>query len=459
MSASLAVALLASAALLAAPTSAQEPPPADPEATASPTPEADPPPTATPWVWPLPWPPPGSTRTPTPTPTPTPSPSPTATAEPTAEPTPEPTPIPIIVPATDEPLCEQLEREVATHEDIDVGLVLIDLASGEQCGIRDDSEMNSASLYKLIVLAEAYRQAAAGDFALDDSLTLLPEHSIDDPPSQQLTAPKQTTVTEAMRLMVQVSDNTTAVGLSDRLGFDRVDAAPGWLGLPTTVLEPEYVTTAADIGRFFELLHRHDVVSVEASVAMLELLEGQRLRNLIPYPLPSETLIANKTGTLADTLNDAGIVAAPAGDYVLVVLTRHPYNYEMAEYAIRRISALAYDAYSGDHRPGLNAEAPASPASGLGPATPVGAPSETPATPSSAAGAESAAVTATPGAESDTPVLAAALPSGASEVVLAPPANSDSPLADVPVGVAVSLLGTSIVGLAVLLGLRTRRIG
>src|SRR5690606_23370468 len=161
-----------------------------------------------------------------------------------------------------------------------------------------------------------------------------------------------------------------------RLGFDLVDDAPSWLEMPSTVLEPEYVTTAADIGAYFERLYRGGIVSDEASAAMLELLEGQRLRDLIPYPLPPDTVIAHKTGTLGNTLNDAGIVHAPAGDYVLVVLTRHPYNPPPALYAIRRISALAYDAYAGDDRPGLNAETPEPEVAGLGLVNPLGAPSE-----------------------------------------------------------------------------------
>src|SRR5690606_11750862 len=116
----------------------------------------------------------------------------------------------------------------------------------------------------------------------------------------------------------------------------------------------------------------------------------------------------------------------PAGDYVLVVLTRHPYNPPPALYAIRRISALAYDAYAGDDRPGLNAETPEPEVAGLGLVNPLGAPAEPLAGAAMDEATDSEAAEPTPDAQA--PVLAAALPSRPSEVVLSPVEQTNSPV-------------------------------
>ena len=225
-------------------------------------------------------------------------------------------------------MCAELDAEA---EDFDgrVAFVVHDLTDGERC-VRDPDEIYvTASLYKLIVLAEAHRQREAGTFLFSETVVGLP-------------------ATEAISSMIRGSINETAHGLLERLGFEEVEALPAELGMNNTVIRGEnYTTTAADIAHFFIELHGRRLISPQADEAMVELLLGQRIRDRIPALLPPDLPIAHKTGRIDRFAHDAGIVYAPGGAYVLVVLTEgSPWqNWLPGHEAIRQLAALSFTAY------------------------------------------------------------------------------------------------------------------
>ncbi len=62
----------------------------------------------------------------------------------------------------------------------------------------------------------------------------------------------------------------------------------------------------------------------------------------MPEPLPDDVAIAHKTGSLYDTLNDAGIVYAGDAPYVIAVMTTALPSQDLGRAFIRNISRLAY---------------------------------------------------------------------------------------------------------------------
>jgi beta-lactamase class A/uncharacterized membrane-anchored protein YhcB (DUF1043 family) len=255
-------------------------------------------------------------------------------------------------------LCSRLTAEAGAHEDVTLGVVLVDLASGGRCEVNAGQTFRTASLYKLMVMAEAYAQQASGALSFDESLLIEPRHSVDDPEDLQLEEAVEMPVWLALHQMIQLSDNPTAWALRERLGFDRVAIAPERLGMASTELGDVFETTPEDIATFFEALYAGRVVDGTSSAEMLEVLKGQQVVNLIPVGLRDGTEVAHKTGLLEGVLHDAGVVFAPAGDYVLVAMAEH--SDDVAAYeAIQSVSALAYASYSGSTRPHLVAPAPA----------------------------------------------------------------------------------------------------
>jgi len=232
------------------------------------------------------------------------------------------------------------------RDQIRLGVVVIDLESGERCDVRADETFRSASLYKLVVLAEAERQVSTGQFSYDEPLLIEPRHAIDDPVELRPVAAFERPAGEAMRRMIQSSANADALALRERLGIAQVDSLPSAIGMESTRLGEEFVTTPDDIALIFSLLDRGDLIDAGASEAMLEVLRGQLLNDLIPQPLAAEVEIAHKTGTLGNFLHDAGIVTAPGGSYVLVAMSEHRFNQPAATALLRDVSAAVYQPYA-----------------------------------------------------------------------------------------------------------------
>jgi beta-lactamase class A len=237
-------------------------------------------------------------------------------------------------------------RDRAGSATIQLGIVIVDLASGARCELRSETVFRTASLYKLLVMSEAYEQEAAGTFAFDEELELLPHHYINNLPGTAPAEPVTLTAQRAIELMIQQSDNPTAHALRERLTHGEVAAQANELGMGQTLLGTDFVTSPTDIALFFERLYGGEVVSPEASAAMLTLLGGQAIRNLLPEGLPDGLPIAHKTGLLESYLHDAGIVQAPGGDYVIVALSLHDGDLPAAYEAIRGISALVYEGFA-----------------------------------------------------------------------------------------------------------------
>jgi beta-lactamase class A len=249
--------------------------------------------------------------------------------------------------------CAALAEAAASH-DIEVGFVLLDLKNGERCSFGEETEFRTASLYKLIVMAEAYHQNNRGEFSFGEDLVIEERHTRDDPPSLRPETPFEITRQVALFRMLQFSDNVSALALREELGTGAVALAPGRLGLENTQIGARFVTTPEDIATFFERLYAGRVVSRRASAEMIRILRGQEISDLIPRGLPAGTVVAHKTGLLEDVLHDAGIISGPSGDYVLVAMTRHEPTAEardLAYIAIREISAMTYEVMSNIVRP------------------------------------------------------------------------------------------------------------
>ncbi len=105
------------------------------------------------------------------------------------------------------------------------------------------------------------------------------------------------------------------------------------------------VTTAADIAALYLMLVNGQIVSESVSQEMLVLLEDQQINDRLPAYLPEETVVAHKTGNLDGLVHDAGVIFAPAGPVVVVVLTEDLDEWQAID-LIATVARLAYDAGS-----------------------------------------------------------------------------------------------------------------
>ncbi len=245
-------------------------------------------------------------------------------------------------------------RALAQRAPGQVALDVIDLGSGYSTGYDAGASMPAASTIKIPVMVEVFKQLAAGKFDLNRRVTLL--GSDKDWGSGELCdaqAGRSYSVSELLAKMIDISDNTATNMLIRLVGRHNINVSMYSLGLEHTVLTNDIRTegygiryelrsSPHDLAVLLSRMARQRLVDEWSSQQMIAILTGQEHNSLIPEPLPANIVIAHKTGTLHDTLNDVGIVYADNAPYVIAVMTTDQPTLSAGRRFIRGVSKLAY---------------------------------------------------------------------------------------------------------------------
>ncbi|MEO5578238.1 MAG: class A beta-lactamase [Sphingomicrobium sp.] len=242
-----------------------------------------------------------------------------------------------------------------------VGIAAIDLATGREVAVRGSEAFPMASVVKIAVAAAYLSEVDAGHRSLAKSITL--DESIrsgSDGIGKLMPHPGVTlSAANLIELMLTVSDNTATDMLIADLGGTRV--VQGWLdrnrvvgvridreiarlvldnlGLPTlpgktaaqtlwasdplTIearavavasfdVDPRDTASPLAIARFLARLDKGEMLKSASRTFLFDVMARCRTgADRIPAGVPSGTLVAHKTGTLAGISNDVGIVTLP----------------------------------------------------------------------------------------------------------------------------------------------------
>jgi beta-lactamase class A len=197
--------------------------------------------------------------------------------------------------------------------------------------ISADQSFPAASVDKLALLVEAFRQIAGG---------------------KTLTGAQQAD----LRAMIIASDNDAANRLLEVFGARAVNANLQALGLIGTRLINPFgsapanggaanVTTPSDMMRLMDLLASEQLVSASASREMRALLlqsqDGSKLRR----GLPTDAKLAHKSGWFDGVANDVGIVSQGSNSYVIAVFTDGIPNAETANQTIAAVAKIVHETW------------------------------------------------------------------------------------------------------------------
>jgi D-alanyl-D-alanine carboxypeptidase (penicillin-binding protein 5/6) len=252
-----------------------------------------------------------------------------------------------------------------------VAIAVKHLVTGESFGYRAEVPMPTASLIKFPVMVETYRQAAKRDVDLDQMIVLREEDKV--PGSGILTSHfssgAQLCLRDAVRLMIVYSDNTATNLVLDQIGIRSTADQMSRMGFENTKLHAKVFrrdtsvfpersrqfglgsSTADELVRLLATLHAGQLVSKEASAAMLDhLLKCDDTSKLV-RDLPPGTRVAHKGGAVAKARCDAGIIFSPAGPIAVCVMTSE--NEDMSWSASNqgsdlcaRVGRLVYDHFN-----------------------------------------------------------------------------------------------------------------
>ncbi len=135
----------------------------------------------------------------------------------------------------------QVERAldaIVIQADGEVALAAMNLTTREEVARTAERSMPTASVFKLPLLVEVFRQAATGALNLDDRVTLRTDDVVTGSGILRDFGPGlQPTLRDLAMMMVIVSDNSATNLLLDRVGGpQQVNATMRDLGLPSIVV-------------------------------------------------------------------------------------------------------------------------------------------------------------------------------------------------------------------------------
>lgn len=308
----------------------------------------------------------------------TPTPEPTATASPTVPAAPTLAPTPVVIRTE---LVTTIDAFLATEGGI-YGVVILNAGGGYLYSQNADVPFIAASLYKLVLLADIYARIEQGELSLDMTLPLLPDYFDDEFAAEDgfyLLEDEggETTLETALFGAGAYSSNIAAKVLLSLTSFESLRSTaeslgmwdtwfnvtpvydvPSWpdryLGTSNPIAElaiayineqAEYnllhLTTPNDVAHFWEQLLNGEVVSPEASSAILAILEQQVVTDRIPYLLPADYTTANKTGNLYHVVHDSGLIFGPADTLILAVLSQNEPDDDHGAQVIQRVALAA----------------------------------------------------------------------------------------------------------------------
>jgi beta-lactamase class A len=232
---------------------------------------------------------------------------------------------------------------VARHQGA-ISVVATDLDTGATASVNADQQLSSASLYKLFLLQSAYARMATGELSALEQLTL-GQALADSDPYTDLPVGSRSSVTCALQTMIEISSNSAADLIEERLGDSAVNTYLQSLGLQKSYITPDSAfTSAADIARLLNGIALGQAVTPKASSQMLTMLLAQQENNRLPLPVPVGIPIAHKTGELPNLRHDAGIIYAASGAYLVVALVANAPSEAAARDTIVDVSQAVYDA-------------------------------------------------------------------------------------------------------------------
>ncbi len=236
-----------------------------------------------------------------------------------------------------------------------LGVAALDVATGNAFGLNMDVVFPQASVIKIAVLIEVFRQADAGAFDLDEAVTIDPaflvagsgrfqEEMVDGQPLRK-------TLREIAEAMMIWSDNVATNVLIDRVGMAQVNLMLKQFDLGQTRLQrvmldgdavgrnDENISTPREMVRLMHLIYTGKAASPESCAAMLAMMQRTEaeMRATVPAAIP----VAAKPGWIPGSRSETGLIYLEGRPFILSVMSA--YNGPGDPNPVPGVTALVYD--------------------------------------------------------------------------------------------------------------------
>lgn len=279
-----------------------------------------------------------------------------------------------------------------------LGVAVRDIKTGEEISINGDRPFPMASVYKVPIMVEVFRQIEAKKFSLDDRIELGDEHrTLGSGVLTLLSNGLKPAIKDLVTLMIVLSDNEATDILLKKVGAENVTATMRSMGLnnirvdrttfelirdyvgfmdenargktykeiiamsATRRVTPEKqaeaerefakvmkdVSSPRDMALLLEKIYKGEAAGRESCQMMMTILGQQMFNQRLPRYLPESSRMAHKTGTIGSTTNDAGVMFVRGNPIAIAVFTvekRAPRG-EIEE-LMGRLTRVVYDFFN-----------------------------------------------------------------------------------------------------------------
>jgi beta-lactamase class A len=259
-----------------------------------------------------------------------------------------------------------LAQRIFDEVGADANLHVVDIATGRGVGIGADDQVVIASVFKILLVLEFARQAAAGQLDVTERVLVRAGDRLGGWGTAGCADDVELSLRDLAYFAMSVSDNTAADLLMRRVGADLVPLLAQELGLSRTrvlggpreslesifadvgvrdaaefarafgslspervralrALDPEHTTssTPRDITRLLTLIWRDEAGPPAACALVRDLMARQLFWTRLPAGFPPEVRVSGKTGTLPGLHIEAGVAEYPdGGRYAIAVFAR-----------------------------------------------------------------------------------------------------------------------------------------
>lgn len=234
------------------------------------------------------------------------------------------------------------------------GLHMVDLATERRLDIRGDLQMAAGSSIKVPVLMQLFRLSAAAKLDLDAEVEVTPDDIVaGSGVLQHLEGDIRLSLRNLAILMINVSDNVATNICIRKARMKQVNDLMEDLGCPDTRLQREMIdwqavaegrenrSTARDMARWMEILHRGELVDDATSDAVMGVL-GKPKSSPIREAVPPDVPVAGKTGGLEGVRCEVARVKLSRRPYILAVMTAYGIDADNSA-VITRLSGIVWD--------------------------------------------------------------------------------------------------------------------
>jgi beta-lactamase class A len=254
------------------------------------------------------------------------------------------------------PLKTAVQKITATYPQLQPGIFLLDLETGNYLNLGGSDTLAAASTIKLPVAVAFFQDFDAGKIRLDEQLTLTTKDIATGSGEMQYKPPgTKFTVLETITKMMTISDNTATNMIINRLGGAEVlnQRFRAW-GLTATAIqnrlpdiEGTNTSSARDMANLLAMVAQGDLISMGGRDRLLQIMQRTAINSLLPKGLGEGATIAHKTGSIGSLLADVGLIDLPTGKrYIAAVIVKRPREDKQAQELIRQVSRAAYQYFN-----------------------------------------------------------------------------------------------------------------